>query len=276
VLGLTNVDLQLVDAATAIDDIAARHPAGSVDVVLLYAVLEHQTLEERLECIDMSWKLLRDGGVLVVVESPNRLALWDYHTSLLPFFHQLPDDLALRYLDRSPRDAFTSSMRQALAESDDSGMLALARWGRGVGSHEFELVLGELDELIVADGYEDEIVAWFPVETEDRLLDAFFAAKDITTPRAFTRHVLNFILRKGGRRASDPLLLHEPGSSVLDAGDPSYAALEARCRAVEERYAALEASPAVRLARLLDRTPRLRHAAGVTYRAVSGLRRPRR
>jgi hypothetical protein len=73
-----------------------------------------------------------------VVETPNRLWCIDNHTSLLPFFMWLPDDLALAYAGRSPREA----IREKFAGAGEEQMLEFLRQGRGVSYHEFELALG--------------------------------------------------------------------------------------------------------------------------------------
>ena len=78
------------------------HPDGA-DMVLLFAVLEHLTQEERIRYLSFIWhEILRPGGYLIVVDTPNRLSYFDEHTSVMPFFHLLPPYLALRYFDRSP------------------------------------------------------------------------------------------------------------------------------------------------------------------------------
>ena len=275
-LGIDNVGLHLAPAESILDLIAANHAPGTVDFVLLYAVLEHQTLEERLRCIEISWDILRDGGLLVVVETPNRLALWDYHTSLLPFFHMLPEDLALRYYVHSPREPFTVSIREALASSADEARLTLTRWGRGIGSHEFELVLGDLAPLLVANGYEDEMTRWWPVQNEDRLLQAFFADKEIDVPIAFTRHVLNFMLRKGGRNARDTAIeALEPPVAVGEGATQllmERASLASQLDELQVAYAALAGSPAVRVSRRLTRYPHIHRLGAAGWRAARRLR----
>ena len=83
--------------------IERAHAGTAVDVVLLYAVLEHQTLDERITTLRMAERMLRPGGVIVITETPNRLTYVDRHTSQLPFFHMLPIELQVLYADRSPR-----------------------------------------------------------------------------------------------------------------------------------------------------------------------------
>ena len=80
------------------------------DVVLLIAVLEHMTFAEFEAVLRLSWDRLRPGGILVVAETPNRLSVVDYHTSWINFFQWLPEEIKLRYLDRSPREHFVNNM----------------------------------------------------------------------------------------------------------------------------------------------------------------------
>ena len=70
--------------------IEAQHASAPVDVVLLYALLEHQTIDERIETLRLARRILKPGGAIVVIETPNRLTYFDRHTSQMPFFHMLP------------------------------------------------------------------------------------------------------------------------------------------------------------------------------------------
>lgn len=106
-------------------------PLHSADIVVLYAVLEHMTLSERISTLKEVWNSLSVGGIIVVVETPNRLWFSDRHTSLINTFHWLPDDLALLYVNRSARNDFNGITTS----------LELARWGRGVSFHDFEVAL---------------------------------------------------------------------------------------------------------------------------------------
>jgi 2-polyprenyl-3-methyl-5-hydroxy-6-metoxy-1,4-benzoquinol methylase len=74
------------------------------DFIMFFASLEHMTIRERLAALERAWKTLDAGGLLVIVETPNRLWYFDGHTSLLPFFHWLPDELAFNYSHFSQRD----------------------------------------------------------------------------------------------------------------------------------------------------------------------------
>jgi SAM-dependent methyltransferase len=201
ILGQTNIRLHALAPKEIMPTARREHPLGA-DVVLLYAVLEHQTVPERLETIRDCWDLLRDGGLLVVAETPNRLTYFDGHTSELPFYSMLPDEVALRYAGRSPRPEFIKSMEQARAGPNPGE--ALARWGRGVSYHEFELALGDLRDLVVGDGYDPEIVGLRPIGIEERCLYTYWLHAKVGAPVGFVRDELYLILRKGGVQSPRP------------------------------------------------------------------------
>jgi S-adenosylmethionine-dependent methyltransferase len=111
------------------------------DTILFYASMEHMAHEERLASIKSAWRILKPGGLLAIVETPNRLWYFDHHTSLLPFFHWLPDELAIEYSTHSPRKIFNTEFRDA------SSRQQFIRAGRGVSYHEFEVSIGHLPEV---------------------------------------------------------------------------------------------------------------------------------
>ena len=85
------------------------------------------------------------GDLWCVVETPNRLWYHDSHTSFLPYFHWLPDDLAFEYSRMSPRAGF----RDCYRVPDAASRLHFLRRGRGVSYHEFDLALGPAAQLDV-------------------------------------------------------------------------------------------------------------------------------
>jgi|WetSurMetagenome_2_1015567.scaffolds.fasta_scaffold00173_15 2-polyprenyl-3-methyl-5-hydroxy-6-metoxy-1,4-benzoquinol methylase len=127
-------DFRLMNA-TEIDRVGEK----SFDHVIFFAALEHMTIDERIVSIKKAWELLPEGGMLSVIETPNRLWYFDDHTSNLPFFHWLPDQLAFYYAARSPRKTFCNF--DARCGSLPSAQFA--RLGRGVSYHEFEIALGK-------------------------------------------------------------------------------------------------------------------------------------
>jgi Methyltransferase domain len=188
---LDNVALTATNSGAAID--LARSFGGEIDVFLLYAVLEHMTIDERLAVLDCALECTRPDGVIVVVESPNRLVSPDYHTSFLPFFSQLPDELAWRYFNRSERREFTDGLRDAAASGDEHN-LALVRWGRGVSFHEFELVFGDLQRHVVAAGYEPMLFAERLVYSEELALARYMERVRPDLAPCFSRYWIDCIL----------------------------------------------------------------------------------
>lgn len=110
------------------------------DFVIFFAALEHLTVAERLVSLRDSWAMLPAGGLLVIVETPNRLWYYDGHTAMLPFYHWLPDDLAFAYSRHSGRENFRELYR---GEPSPEGMEHFLRQGRGVSFHEFDVAIGE-------------------------------------------------------------------------------------------------------------------------------------
>ena len=108
----------------AVDQIAAV--GDQFDIICFWASLEHMTTVERLEMLRAAWQRVRKNGLVMVIECPNRLWYFDDHTSLLPFWMWLPDDLAIAY-------------RKQQTGVGPPNAEALARSGRGVSYHEFEL-----------------------------------------------------------------------------------------------------------------------------------------
>jgi S-adenosylmethionine-dependent methyltransferase len=121
-----------------VTEVLEKLEGSRFDVVVFYASLEHMTLEERGTAMRQAWQLLAPGDLWCVVDTPNRLWYHDGHTSMLPYFHWLPDDLAFAYSRRSPRAGF----RECYRVPDTDSRLHFQRRGRGVSYHELELALG--------------------------------------------------------------------------------------------------------------------------------------
>jgi len=137
-----DADFRLMNAAE-IDD---TFDNNSFDFILFFACLEHMTLTERLTSLSRTWDMLPPGGMLGVVESPNRLWFYDDHTSRLPFFNWLPNDLAFMYSRFSPRENFHELYHEwtSVAEKD------FLRRGRGLSYHEFDLAIGPVQDFTIA------------------------------------------------------------------------------------------------------------------------------
>lgn len=190
----SNAELHSVPADRILHAVAER--GGEPDVVLLYAVLEHMSISERLELLELALRIVRHDGLVAVVESPNRLAAVDWHTSFLPFLCQLPEELAIRYAQRSPRDDFREAMAEAASAGRDAERETLTRWGRGVSFHEFELVLADLTRHVVAGGYDPSLLPERPVHPEEQLLSRQIERARPDLPPVFRRYWLDLALTR--------------------------------------------------------------------------------
>lgn len=125
------------NASTELPTITRR---SQYDAIIFFAVMEHLTWNERLACIRAAWELLGSGQFLLVVEAPNRLWHTDFHTSCEPFFLWLPDEVAMDYSRFTHREMFKDAFRDR-GEDERTRKERLARWGRGVSYHDFEIAL---------------------------------------------------------------------------------------------------------------------------------------
>jgi 2-polyprenyl-3-methyl-5-hydroxy-6-metoxy-1,4-benzoquinol methylase len=160
------------------------------DIITFDAVLEHLTISERLKLLRTTWENLKVGGLILIYETPNRLAYYDSHTYLTHFFHSLPDDLAKLYaLEIARRDTFNDELKQ------NNWQERLYKSGRGVSYHEFELTM-DFDKLtVIADGTSN----YLKPETEHRyyqVLRDIIESELPHIPVGFTTEWLNLIIRK--------------------------------------------------------------------------------
>jgi SAM-dependent methyltransferase len=187
-----NVTFLTVAPEELLDRALSCEPEANVFV--LYAVLEHLTPSERLHYLRVMWQTLPMHGAIVVIETPNRLTWEDKHTAYMDFFHMLPDEYVSAYSEKSPRSHFAETMRQLAGPSFRESRY---RWGLGASFHEFELAFKEnLNEILVADGLEQEMIDMFLVEEDELALRRYFLARSIDQPIGFSRAVLNLIFRK--------------------------------------------------------------------------------
>ena len=127
------------------DAISGAFGPDKFDFIVFFACLEHMTIAERLASLRDAWGMLPLGGLLVIVETPNRLWYYDGHTSVLPFFHWLPDELAFQYSAFSPREGFRESYR----EHDADANTHFLRRGRGMSFHELDIAIQPVQHLKV-------------------------------------------------------------------------------------------------------------------------------
>ena len=128
------------------DDICDKFPDNTFDVVIFFATMEHLTNPEKREAIRQSWRVTKPGGIWCILGTPNLLWHFDSHTSLLPHFFWLPDDIAFEYAQFSPRQEFVD-----FSKGSDylSHKQEFERWGRGVSYHHIDLYIGDVTKLNV-------------------------------------------------------------------------------------------------------------------------------
>jgi SAM-dependent methyltransferase len=73
---------------------------GEFDVVWAQAILEHVLPHQRRFVLKEMWRVLSQGGFLVILGTPNRLWVKEYHTSNLYFVNYLPIRLAVALVHR--------------------------------------------------------------------------------------------------------------------------------------------------------------------------------
>lgn len=190
--GLGNVELELHPAETILEAVAERR--GQIDVLLLYAVLEHLTVQERLAVLRLARDVVKPDGAIVVCETPNRLIYFDHHTARMPFFHMLPDELALDYYARSEREDFKAAITAAADGGREAALEAIARWGRGVSFHEFEVVFGDLSRHVIASNYDLLLFGERPVHPDEVILARYLERWRPDLAPVWSRYWLDLIL----------------------------------------------------------------------------------
>lgn len=221
VLGQKNTTYVCEPPSTLLGRMKKDHPNGT-DAILCYAVLEHQTFEERTETLRTCWELLRPGGVFVIADTPNRLTYNDTHTSLMPFFHMLPHEVAVAYAGKSPRKDFADAIERSVREHESmppvdcapsslfqrlrrawhpptsrrSPSELLIRWGRGVSFQDFEIAMGDLSGIVVGDGFDPEILSVKPLVLEEVLLGVYAMKNAPGMKAGFYRRSVDVVLRK--------------------------------------------------------------------------------
>jgi 2-polyprenyl-3-methyl-5-hydroxy-6-metoxy-1,4-benzoquinol methylase len=190
--GLGNVELERHPAETILEAVAERR--GQIDVLLLYAVLEHLTLQERLAVLRLARDVVKPDGAIVVCETPNRLIYFDHHTAQMPFFHMLPDELALDYYPRSEREDFKAAITAAADGGREAALEAIARWGRGVSFHEFEVVFGDLSRHVIASNYDPLLFGERPLHPDEVILARYLERWRPDLAPVWSRYWLDLIL----------------------------------------------------------------------------------
>lgn len=171
------------------------------DLIIFLAVIEHMTLSERRQALREAWSLLPVGKFLCITETPNRLWFYDSHTSHLPFFHWLPDELAMEFSRFSPRFPFNTRFN---GNGSETALMTLVREGRGFSFHELELAFpGETKLRVVSDQTRflyrrNPLIAAKRVLAGDARRERILHGYAPTRDRAFFRENINIIIQKLG------------------------------------------------------------------------------
>lgn len=191
-----------------------------IDVLVLYAVLEHLTQNERRDVLAAAREIFDEGGTVVIAETPNRLCRYDAHTWNMHFGNWLPPELLADYARVSQR----KDVSWRLTQDTRAGLVTeLSRIGLGVSYHEFGVYWRDLDVARLparADGFALELIGFNPLHNDELDLLGYFRDNGIAVDRAFGRYWLEMILsRTGPRQAGGPVRYHPPrgpGGARLD------------------------------------------------------------
>jgi len=191
-LRLHDLEAEILQGNAA--DIGVDFAGRRFDLILYFATLEHMTVPERLASLRTAWELLDPRGYLGVIEAPNRLWMSDVHTSQLPFFNWLPDELAFAYAPFSPRENF----RELYGTDPQESMEHFLRRGRGVSYHEFEVAIGPVADLEVS-----EALAKFVrrrslrrLRRDERRFQCLLQNQVPHVPAAFFEEFLDLLIRR--------------------------------------------------------------------------------
>lgn len=168
------------------------------NLIIFFAVLEHMTYEERRSALKEAWNMLPDNGYLCIAETPNRLWFNDTHTSELPFYHWLPDELAFEYSKVSPRYPFNIRFDDLNKDS----MITFLRDGRGFSFHEIDLALGDscsyqvVSDLTTYLMQRNPAIALKRVAAGDGRREKLLNSYSPDRHRGFFREYINLIIKK--------------------------------------------------------------------------------
>jgi len=168
-----------------------------IDMIVFFAVLEHMTYQQRLSSLAAAWSILRPNQYLCITHTPNRLWYYDGHTSRLPFFNWLPDEIAYEYSKYSPRMPFNETFSKKRAP-----MIDFIGEGRGFSFHEIDLALEGAGDYTIASDMSEFLLLRNPALLLKRLLSGdrrrermlrFFAPQ---RHRSFFKANINILIKK--------------------------------------------------------------------------------
>lgn len=171
----------------------------SADTIVCYALFEHLMPTERIKLLIGAWKQLPVGGHLIIIETPNRLYPFDWHSSQMPFMDQLPPEISYLWNSFSGRNSIAKDIKATtLAEMREGNIERLYRFGRGASFHEFYAALGADNFEIANKSILDrrEFLQW-----NQSWIDVLHEQFGMVTPVphvAFAQPCLDLIVKKTG------------------------------------------------------------------------------
>jgi hypothetical protein len=102
-------------------------------------VIEHLTEREQITYLRRAWSLIEPGQMLIIIETPNLLSLYDDHTFEASFAHLVPDEIIVEWMEqRPPRSRFREILLDsAKSAPKDEVLLKRRRLGMGVTPQTF-------------------------------------------------------------------------------------------------------------------------------------------
>jgi hypothetical protein len=163
-----------------------RYGIERIDLLVLYAVLEHLTIPERRSILELASNVVCRGGHVLIAESPNRLCRSDSHSFQLPFSEWIPVELLSEYAARSTREDLKTILD---ASPPDRRLETLYRIGRGLSFHEFACFWPKFSEVAVLnDGYCTELLNLEPFRRDEWDLLSYCIDNQVDVHRMFTRY----------------------------------------------------------------------------------------
>ena len=199
--GFTNARI-ITGNAEAVLRCPEKHGLEQIDLLILYAVVEHLTIPERKAILQLAQEVYLRGGDVLIAEAPNRLCRLDQHSWQMSFVEWLPPELLNEYALKSKRGDLTS---QLLAAAPEQRHETLYRLGRGMSFHEFECFWDEktlASMNVIHDGYSPDLLNLYPFVGDELDLLTYCANNDVNVHRMFTRYWIDGIISQRAKKTS--------------------------------------------------------------------------
>jgi SAM-dependent methyltransferase len=200
-LGLKNTAFVFANAADVFLKPGDYGFVSEFNVLFIHAVMEHLTPEERAVIYPVIRKCWEAGGLIIIGETPNRLLPFDYHSTELHFHQMLPDEIAIAYSDRSPREV-ARNVAATGRESFGQAREALYRLGRGLSYHDFELYFSPdaANPDVLSDSFHPALLNFQPISHSELQLGQYFRANRLPIHRMWSRSNVDVHMWKEGRK----------------------------------------------------------------------------